>query len=200
MRKLVLTEYLSLDGVMQAPGHTDEDNEGGFAHGGWTGPQMRDHRRLNDQAFSRAGAFLLGRRTYEIFARYWPTVTDESDEIALALNDRPKYVASQTLREATWEGTTIIRDVPRAIVDLKKEPGRPILVVGSSRLAQTLIEHDLVDTYELWLHPVLLGSGKRLFHQRSPRVDLELMESRSTPSGLVVLTYERRETASTAAV
>jgi dihydrofolate reductase len=191
MRKLVLTEYVSLDGVTQAPGHADEDDEGGFAYGGWTGPQMADHRRINSEAFPRAGAFLMGRRTYEIFARYWPTVTDASDEIALALNSRPKYVASRTLREATWQGTTIIRDVPRAIVDLKKEPGRPILVAGSSGLAQSLIELDLVDTFELWLHPVLLGSGKRLFREGSARADLQLVESRTTPGGLVILTYER---------
>jgi len=101
MRKLAVVEYMSLDGVVQAPGHAGEDPEDSFVHGGWTGPFMGDHRRYNDQLFPTAGAFLFGRRTYEIFAEYWPTVTNETDRIAGALNGRPKYVASTTLRDPT---------------------------------------------------------------------------------------------------
>jgi len=108
MRNLVVIEYVSLDGVIQAPGHAGEDHDGGFAQGGWTGGFMDDHRHYNSQLFPTAGAFLLGRRTYEIFAEYWPSVTDEDDRIADALNSRPKYVASTTLRDVTWPGTTIL--------------------------------------------------------------------------------------------
>jgi dihydrofolate reductase len=195
MRKLAVVEYMSLDGVVQAPGHAGEDPEDGFVHGGWTGPFMGDHRRYSDQLFPTAGAFLFGRRTYEIFAEYWPTVTDETDRIASALNSRPKYVASTTLRDPTWAGTTVLTgDVAEQVAKLKQEPGDPILVIGSASLAQTLLAHDLVDEYQLWLHPVVLGSGKRLFdhhdRHRGP-VELRFVDSTVTGAGLVILTYER---------
>ena len=190
MRSLVVVEYLSLDGVIQAPGHPGEDRDGGFAHGGWTGGFMADHRRYNSQLFPAAGAFLLGRRTYEIFAAYWPTVTGEEDQIARALNSRPKYVVSTTLREAAWPGTTVLSgDVAEQVAKLKEEPGGPVLVIGSSQLARALLAHDLVDEYQLWLHPVVLGSGKRLFGRDGGRVDLRLVDSTTTGSGLVILTY-----------
>lgn len=195
MRMLVVVEYVSLDGVVQAPGHDGEDTDGGFAHGGWTGPFMADHRRYNSQLFPTAGAFLFGRRTYEIFAESWPMVTDESDRIAGALNSRPKYVASTTLRDPTWAGTTVLTgDVVEEVIKLKEEPGDPILVIGSANLAQTLLDHDLVDEYQLWLHPVVIGSGKQLFdhrdHDRGP-VELRLVDSTVTGGGLVILTYQR---------
>jgi dihydrofolate reductase len=192
MRKLILTEYLSLDGVMQAPGHAEEDRDGGFEHGGWTDTHMEDHFRVNSDSFQRAGAFIFGRRTYEIFEQYWPTVTDENNEIARALNTQPKYVASRTLETAGWSGTTVIRNVPREVASLKQDSGRPIFLVGSSDLARTLIANDLVDEYELWLHPVVLGTGKRLFRDDSPKSDLRLVESRTTGAGLVILTYAVR--------
>jgi dihydrofolate reductase len=191
MRRLFVTEYLSLDGVLQAPGHAGEDQDGNFRHGGWTGPYMPDHVRLNSISFQRAGAFLFGRRTYEIFAQYWPLVTDEGDPIARALNTQPKYVASRTLANAGWPGTAVIRDVPGEVAALKQQPGLPIFVTGSSGLAQTLIEHDLIDEYELWLHPVILGSGKRLFRGGALQTGLRLTESRTTSTGLVLLTYQR---------
>ena len=190
MRKLIAIEYVSLDGVIQGPGHAGEDREGGFEAGGWTGPQMPDHRRYNTESFQTAGAFLLGRLTYQIWAAYWPTVTDESDLIARALNQLPKYVASRTLQRADWKGTTVIRDVPTEVARLKSQPGRPILVMGSSELAQTLIAHKLVDEYQLWLHPVVLGAGKKLFRDGGPAVQMKLVESRTSTSGLVILTYE----------
>jgi len=189
---LVVVEYVSLDGVIQAPGHAGEDQDGGFAHGGWTGGFMADHGRRNSQLFPTAGAFLLGRRTYEIFAAYWPTVTDERDQIARALNSRPKYVVSSTLREAAWPGTTVLGgDVARQVAELKKEPGGPVLVLGSSRLVPALLAHGLVDEYQLWLHPVVLGGGKRMFgDSHGNRVDLLLVDSTTTGSGLVILTYQ----------
>jgi dihydrofolate reductase len=191
VRRVVVVEYVSLDGVIQAPGHSGEDSEGGFAHGGWMGPFMDDHRRYLSEEFQAAGAFLLGRRTYEIFAAYWPTLTDEEDEIARALNSLPKYVVSTTLNEAEWDGTTVIKsDVAGEVANLKEQPGRDILVVGSSGLAQTLMHHDLVDEYRLWLHPIVLGVGKRLFREEAPTTTLRLVDSKTTSSGLVILTYE----------
>jgi dihydrofolate reductase len=191
LRRVVVVEYVSLDGVIQAPGHASEDPEGGFEHGGWTGPFMDDHRRYLSEAFPAAGAFLLGRLTYEIFAAYWPTVADEEDEIARALNSLPKYVASTTLNEAAWDGTTLIKsNLAEEVARLKEQPGRDILVVGSSGLTQTLVQHDLVDEYQLWLHPVVLGNGKRLFREGGPTTTLRLVDSRTASSGLVILTYE----------
>jgi dihydrofolate reductase len=191
MSKVVVVEYVSLDGVIQAPGFDGEDRDGGFPHGGWTGPFMADHRRYNDELYRTAGGFLLGRRTYEIFATYWPTVTDPADHIARALNTLPKYVASTTLTEAEWSPATIVRDVPREVARLREEPGDPLFVIGSSGLARSLMEHDLVDSYQLWLHPVVLGSGKRLFAEGSPRADLTLADARVAASGLAILTYDK---------
>jgi dihydrofolate reductase len=151
---------------------------------------MPDHRRYNTESFQTAGAFLLGRRTYEIWADYWPKVTDDSDLIALALNRQPKYVASATLKKADWEGTTIIRDVAAEVPRIKSRPGRPIFVMGSSGLAQTLMAHSLVDEYQLWLHPVVLGRGKRLFREGGPHTEMRLVDSRTSAGGLVILTYE----------
>jgi dihydrofolate reductase len=193
VRSLIVVEYVSLDGVIQAPGHAGEDRDDGFAHGGWTGGFMADHRRYNTQLFPAAGAFMLGRRTYEIFAAYWPTVTDEKDQIAHALNSRPKYVVSTTLREAAWPGTTVLTgDVAGQVATLKQEPGGPVLVLGSSQLVSALLAHDLVDEYQLWLHPVVLGGGKRLFGgSDGHRVDLRLVDSMTTAGGMVILTYGR---------
>ena len=134
--RVIVIEHPSVDGVIQAPGHAAEDLEGGFSHRGWTGPHMADHRRVFSETFARSGGFLLGRRTYEIFASYWPTVEDPNDDVARALNDLPKYVVSSTLEDATWPRTTIIRDAATEIPRLKESPGKPLRVVGSSRLVQ----------------------------------------------------------------
>jgi dihydrofolate reductase len=192
MRELLVVEYTSLDGVVQAPGHPGEDSDGGFRYGGWTGPFMPDHRRYLSQSLPMVGAFLFGRRTYEIFAEYWPTVTDENDAIARALNTRTKYVATTKPLSAGWNRTTVLDgDVPKAVSRLKEESGDPIAVIGSSRLVQTLVEHDLIDRYQLWLHPVILGGGKRLIGDGAPMSELRLVESTTTTSGLVILTYQR---------
>jgi dihydrofolate reductase len=191
VRKLIAIEYVSLDGVIQAPGHAREDPEGGFARGGWTGPFMTDHGRYNTESFQTAGAFLLGRLTYEIWASYWPTVTDPDDEIAHALNTLPKYVASTTLDKADWRGTTIFAgDIPTEVNRLKEQPGKPIFAIGSSGLAQTLMRHKLIDEFQLWLHPIVLGSGKRLFRDGGPTTPLALVDTKTTAAGLVILTYE----------
>src|SRR5262249_19338968 len=160
MSRIVVMGYTSLDGVIQGPGHAGEDTDGDFRRGGGAGPFMAEHSRYLGALFQGAGGVLLGGRTYDIWAQYWPTVTDTSDPIARSLNPRPKYVASATLEEPAWEGTTVLRDVPREVAKLREQPGQPILLMGSSALAQSLMAHGLVDEYQLWVHPVVLGGGK----------------------------------------
>jgi len=190
--RIVAVEYVSLDGVVQAPGHPDEDNEGGFNLGGWSGPFIPEHGRYMPDVFRAADAFLFGRLTYDIWAPYWPTITDPANEIAHALNTRPKYVASTTLTDPTWDGTTVISgDIPAEVANIREAHARDIVLMGSSGLAQTLIRHDLIDRYELWLHPVVLGDGKRLFRDVPPPSELKLADARVTGSGLVFLGYER---------
>jgi dihydrofolate reductase len=189
MSRIAVIEYTSLDGVIQGPGDAGEDTDGGFQQGGWTGPFMTEHGRYLSPLFQAAGGFLLGRRTYDIWARYWPTVTDESDHIARALNSLPKYVASATLTEPAWAGTTVLRDVPGEVAELRKQPGKPILLMGSSALAQSLMAHGLVDEYQLLVHPVVLGCGKKLFRDGGPAISLRLTGS-TTAGGLVILTYQ----------
>ena len=165
MRQLVVGTFVTLDGVMQAPGGPDEDREGGFRHGGWLVPYF-------DETFGeimagwtkRAGAFLLGRKTYEIFANSWPNATDPADESATALNTRPKFVASRTLDRLAWNNSHLLEgDIADAVARLKAQDGGEIQVHGSGQLLQTLLEHDLVDTLRIWFFPVALGTGKRLF-------------------------------------
>lgn len=195
MRELMAVEYVSLDGVIQAPGFDGEDREGGFTRGGWTQPYMSDHRRYNEELYPTAGAFLLGRKTYALFAEYWPKVTDEDDLIARALNRRPKYVVSRTLSEVKWKGTTILDgDAAAQVATLKEGAGKAIFLVGSSELAQTLMEHDLIDVYQLWVHPVVLGLGKRLFRDGGPSTTLMLIDSRTTSLGIVIQTYRTTRT------
>jgi dihydrofolate reductase len=190
VRNLVVVEYVSLDGVIQAPGHPHEDREGGFTHGGWTGPAMQEHRRYLGHRFRAAGAFLFGRITYEIWARYWPAVLDDSDDIAHALNTLPKYVASRTLGDATWPDTTVIHsDVGKRVRSLKAEPGGDVYVFGSSDLVRTLMEHDLIDEYQLWLHPIVIGGGKQLSKPGTPTTSLQLVDAQISSGGLVALTY-----------
>jgi dihydrofolate reductase len=193
MRKLVITTFLSADGVMQAPGAPDEDRSGGFAHGGWMVPYAdEDLGRLVIEWTQRASAFLLGRGTYEIFAAHWPRVTDPQDLIACALNGLPKYVASTTLKNPQWQFTTMIRgDVVEGVSALKREGSGELQVHGSPGLAQTLIANDLVDEYRLWIHPVVLGSGKRLFGTGAVPAALKLIGTETTSTGVVVHTYER---------
>jgi dihydrofolate reductase len=190
MRRLILIEYLTLDGVTQAPGHAREDTEGGFAHGGWSGPHMDDHGRYMREALNTMGALLLGRLTYDIWASYWPTVTDPDDEIARLLNSAPKYVASSTLRDGSWPETTVLSDVGSDVQALKNQPGKDIVVMGSAQLAQTLMHDDLIDEYRLMLHPVVVGSGKRLLREHAAPKTMRLVDATITTSGLVTLAYQ----------
>jgi dihydrofolate reductase len=181
-----------MDGVMQAPGGPDEDRDGGFEYGGWTAPFFDDKAGQNIADWmSGAGAFLLGRKTYEIFAGYWPNVADPNDAVAKALNEKPKYVASHTLKSAEWAPTTVIKDVPSDVRRLKEEDGAEIQVHGSGNLMQTLLKHDLVDTFRLWLFPVLLGTGKRLFGEGTVPASFKLTDMGTTETGCMLHVYER---------
>ena len=197
MRKLVTVQFVSLDGVMQAPGNPNEDPDA-FTHSGWTRPYFADHRRYIPALYYNAGGFVFGRRTYEIFAAYWPTVINPHDDVARALNTLPKYVASRSLVNPTWQPTEVLRrDVVTEIATLKREPGNDLVLVGSSQLAHALIARGVVDEYQLWVHPIVLGSGKRFFPTRDRTLPLTLVASQTTASGVVILTY--RPTAAQAA-
>ena len=190
--RLALHTFLTLDGVMQAPGRPDEDPSGGFPHGGWQFPFSDD---AGEEAitgwFASVGAFLLGRRTYEIFSSYWPKVTDPANAIATKLNTLPKYVASSTLASADWAGTTVISgDVATGVAKLKDQPGGELHVWGSGGLAQTLIDADLIDEYRLMFYPVHLGTGKKLFRDGAKAASLRLLTSTITSTGVVIATYE----------
>ena len=193
MRKLVVGSFLTLDGVMQAPGGPDEDREGGFKHGGWLVPHFDDRfLQIMTDWTKRAGAFLLGRKTYEIFAQAWPKSTDPADEIAVALNTRPKFVASRTLREVGWNNSHLLQgDVAAQVAKLKSQEGGEIQVHGSGALVQTLLERDLIDTLRLWLFPVTLGTGKRLFGEGTIPASFRLADTQVVASGAVLHVYER---------
>ena len=191
MRKLVVAEGLTLDGVMQAPGHPDEDRSGGFDHGGWQMPYFDEVAgEAVGKSMAETGAFLFGRRTYEIMAAHWPNVP-EGDMFADVLNGMPKYVASTTLQEPlAWANSKLLgEDVPTAIKALKEENGGNIVVLGSGHLVQTLIEHDLIDEYALMIHPLVLGTGKRLFEDGLDKVSLRLLGSMMTTTGVVYVRY-----------
>lgn len=192
MRRLVVTAQLSLDGVMQGPGHPDEDRSGGFEHGGWHMPYVdEDFLRIVSAAIPETDAYLFGRRTYEIMAGYWPNAP-EGDMFANTLNNTAKYVASTTLKEPLdWKNSTLLKgDVPTAVAAIKQEPGGVITVLGSGELARTLMKHDLVDEYALMIDPVLLGGGKPLFDLQGGRKDpLELVKTETTGSGVIFATY-----------
>ncbi|HEY8584294.1 MAG TPA: dihydrofolate reductase family protein [Capillimicrobium sp.] len=189
--RLTVTTFLSLDGTMQGPGGPDEDRSGGFELGGWMAPMFDDDLAAAMSAWPKADAYLLGRRTYELFAGYWPNVTDPGDEMAASLNSRPKYVASRTLRTVDWAGAEILQgDVADAVRALKDRPGGELQVHGSGALVQTLLEHGLVDELRLMTFPVLLGSGRRLFAEGTRPGALRLRSTQSTRAGAVISVYE----------
>ena len=191
MKNIVVGTFLSLDGVMQAPGGPEEDPTGGFVHGGWSVNYWDDlmGQRM-DESIATPFDLLLGRRTYEIFAAHWTHVTDEP--MADALNRATKYVVSTTLEQAEWRNSTLIRgDVPEQIRRLKEQDGPEIQVHGSGQLIQTLLQHDLVDRYRLWIFPVLLGSGKRLFGDGTIPAGLRVVDSKTATTGVIMATYER---------
>jgi dihydrofolate reductase len=193
MRKLAVGTFVTLDGVMQAPGGPDEDRDGGFQHGGWLVPYFDGKfGEIMTEWTKRAGAFLLGRKTYEIFAASWPKSTDPADEIAVALNNRPKFVASRTLAKVTWNNSRILTgDVAEEVANLKTQEGGEIQVHGSGNLLQTLLKHDLIDTLRIWQFPVVLGTGKHLFGEGTIPRSFRLVDTQLNTTGAVLHVYER---------
>jgi dihydrofolate reductase len=189
MSRLTMLAFVTLDGIMQAPGGPREARSGGFLHGGWVVPLFdEDLGRFIDEVFARAGGFLLGRGTYEIFAGHWPHVTDPQDRVAAALNRLPKYVATRTLTGLGWKGSTIVRDVPAEVERLKRQDGAELQVHGSVGLAQTLLEYELLDELHLVQFPVVLGGGKRLFGSGTVPTAFRVAASRTTSRGVLVST------------
>jgi dihydrofolate reductase len=187
---LRVIEFLSLDGVMQAPGAPDEDTEGGFRHGGWQRPYFDDVLAASAaEGMAATDAYLFGRKTYEKMAAYWPNVSDD-DPYARHMNSTRKYVASSTLRDLDWAHSTVIEgDVAEEVGKLKGEAGGNIAVLGSGELVQTLIANDLVDEFFLAMYPIVLGSGKRLFRGADQARRLTLVDSQTTGTGGLILTY-----------
>jgi dihydrofolate reductase len=192
MRKLIVSEYVSLDGVIQAPGGKDEDRDGGFEYGGWTGPYWHDDIGKSFVALmNECDAFLLGRRTYLTHAAAFEPMP-AGDFFGDLMNAPKKYVVSRTLKEPTWRNTTIIRDnMVEAVRALKAEPGKNILTDGSSVLVHDLLKHDLVDELHLLLYPLTLGGGKRLLPD-GVHATFKLTSAKPYPSGVVGLHYERQ--------
>jgi dihydrofolate reductase len=188
--RLTLHTFLTLDGVMQAPGGPDEDRSGGFEHGGWSFP-YGDEEFGNAIVgwFEHADAFLLGRKTYDIFAGHWPRHDDPADPIASRLNRLPKHVASTTRAEFDWHNSHHVGDVVSDVIKLKEQPGDELQVHGSGDLAQTLIAHDLIDEYRLFFFPVHLGSGKKLFPDGAKAASFRLISSSTTSTGVIIASY-----------
>jgi dihydrofolate reductase len=190
MRKLIVTTFLTLDGVMQAPGGPGEDDIGGFAHGGWSVNYWDDRigEAMNEWT-SKPFAMVLGRRTYDIMAAYWPHAPEETG--AKTFNEATKYVASRSRPTLEWSNSVLIEgDAGEGIAKLKEEDGPELQVHGSANLIQTLMLHDLVDEYRLWVFPVVIGSGKRLFAEGAIPSRLRLVDSKVSTTGVVIGTYE----------
>ena len=195
MRRLIMNMQLSLDGVMQGPGGPEEDTRGGFEHGGWAMPYFDESMgKASALGMDSSGALLIGRRTYEIFAGYWPHQDDDAP-FASFLNTVPKYVASRTLEEPlAWNNSHLLKgDVADAVRELKEGDGGDIVMLGSGELAQTLMEHGLIDVYDLWIYPIVLGTGKRLFREGVPKTGMKLVKSEITTTGVAMLTHEPSE-------
>src|ERR1051326_4359066 len=185
MRKIVVSEFVTLDGVMEDPGGAE-----GTRYGGWTFEfSSPEQERVKFEELFKADALLLGRRTYQGFAAAWPTMT-ETGVFGERMNSLPKYVVSTTLSDMTWNASLLRGDLAEELSRLKQEPGQDILVFGSGQLVHTLHERGLIDEYRLMVYPVVLGSGKRLFPGGNEKKMLTLVESRTFPSGVVLLTYQ----------
>ena len=192
MRKVIAAEWMSLDGVVQAPAYPDEDMSGGFRHGGW------HLRYFDDESMqwvventNAAGGYLFGRRTYETFAAYWPKAPKEEQMLANPLNTRPKYVASNTLTgPLAWQNSSIIQgDIASAVAEMKRGGGDDLFVIGSTELVQTLVAHDLIDEFRLMIDPVILGGGKRFFKDDGVLRPWRLISSKVTRTGAILATY-----------
>jgi dihydrofolate reductase len=193
MRKVIVVEWMTLDGVVQGPGAPDEDTSGGFQHGGWHLPYFDDLARTwVVEGYAKAGGFLFGRRTYENLAAYWPHASEEEQVIAEPLNTKPKYVASKTLTEPLgWQHSTLLQgDVAKAVLGLKQQDGEELHVIGSSQLVQTLLAHDLVDGFRVMIDPLVVGGGKRIFGDDGARRPLRLLHSKVTTTGAILATYQ----------
>jgi dihydrofolate reductase len=193
MRKVVVNEFLTLDGVAQAPGGAEEDTDGGFAHGGWHMQYMEDEptQQWVLESIVEAGGFLLGRRTYEIFAAFWPNAPEEEQVVAEPLNSKPKYVVSTTLAgPLEWENSTLLEgEMADAVAALKQEDGGDLHVIGSTELVRTLIAHGLVDELRLMIDPVVVGGAKRIFPDDGELRPLRLVEGQVTSKGAILATY-----------
>jgi dihydrofolate reductase len=193
--KLTTTTHVTVDGVMQGLGGPDEDRRGGFERGGWALPLFHgEAATFLDEVFQRADAFLFGRRTYEIFAGSWGTgswgANQGDNPISVALNTRPKFVASTTLTDPQWADTTVLSgDVAAAVGELKAKPGDELQVHGSGNLIRWLLDYQLVDEITLLTYPVVIGQGTRLFPETGPDTALDLVDSRATPSGVTIQVY-----------
>ena len=193
MSKIVVFNNLTLDGVMQAPGRPDEDRRGGFEYGGWATPYATMEAAEESKAYT--GALLLGRRTYEDFYAVWPNRTD--NPFTAVLNNTQKYVASTTLEEPlSWSNSTLLKgDAAEAVTRLKGEPGKDLVILGSGELVQSLMRRNLVDEYVLLIHPLVLGSGRRLFADGGAFAALRLVDTKTTTTGVVIATYQLAEPA-----
>lgn len=195
MSKIVVTNSLTLDGVMQAPGRADEDQRDGFPYGGWAAPYSDPSMvAVMAEGSANTGAMLFGRRTYEDFAAVWPNAP-EDNPFAAVLNNRQKYVASTTLREPlAWRNSTLLTgDAADAVARLREQPGKDIVILGSGDLIQSLMRRNLIDAYVLLIHPLILGTGHRLFPQGVPLTRLQLVGTRTTSTGVIIATYEPGE-------
>jgi dihydrofolate reductase len=192
MRRVVVNNSLTLDGVMQAPGRPDEDLRGGFEHGGWAQPYFDPvMASVAAEGIARGGDLLLGRRTYEDFAAFWPNQTEDNPFTAV-LNNFQKYVSSTTLEEPlSWSNSTLLKgDAGEAVARLKEQPGKDLVVLGSGELVQSLMRRNLVDEYVLMIHPLVLGSGRRLFPDGGASASLRLVDTKMTTTGVVIATYQ----------
>ena len=189
--QLTVTTFVSVDGVDQGPGGPDEDRSDGFDRGGWLVPHFDEATgKFIDEVFGQVDAFLLGRRTYDIFAASWPNATDPNDPVANRLNTLPKYVASTTLKDPQWANTTVLEgDLASAVRELKNREGRELQVHGSGALVRFLLDNDLVDRLNLLMFPVIVGAGRHLFPDQGIATGLTLDESRTTPSGVTIHVY-----------
>jgi dihydrofolate reductase len=191
MSRIVVTNSLTLDGVMQAPGRPDEDIRGGFQHGGWAMPYADEvMMQAMGEGIAQSGPILLGRRTYEDFAGYWPN--QKGNPFSEVLDNAPKYVASNTLQEPLpWRNSTLLSgDAADAVAELRRQPGPDVAVLGSGELVRSLMRRGLVDRYVLLVHPLVLGTGRRLFTDDLPLTRLRLVHSVATTTGVVIGTYE----------
>jgi dihydrofolate reductase len=191
MRKIVVIEHVTLDGVMQAPGRPDEDDRGGFDHGGWAHARTDEVMgRKMGEGMGQGGPLLFGRRTYEDFFSFWPNQTDNPH--TKVLDNAEKYVASTTLKEPLpWSNSTLLEgDAAEAVAELKEQPGKDFGVLGSGQLVQSLMRRDLVDEFVLMIHPLVLGTGRRLFPDGSAFAELQLTDTTPTTTGVVIAKYQ----------